>query len=611
MAISALSDLDGVASGDDVLANFSNYSRNLALGNPVISAGAAIDLAAPGVNIYSTYLGGGYTTLSGTSMAAPHAAGAAALYIAAHGRATNAAGVAVIRQALINLAQPQTAWGSLNTADPDSNREGLVNVASIASPANNTPSVSITSPASGAAFAALANVTIDASASDLDGSVAKVEFFAGSTLVGTDTLAPYSVTWSGVPAGTYSLTARATDNAGASRTSSAVSITVNSPVNNPPTVGITSPFSGATFIAPANVTISASASDIDGSVTKVEFFAGSTLIGTATLAPYSVTWSGAPAGTYSLTARATDNAGASRTSSAVSITVNSAVNNPPTVGITSPFSGATFIAPANVTVSASASDLDGTIAKVEFFAGSTLIGTDTLAPYSVTWSSVPAGTYSLTAKATDNAGAARTSSAVSITVNSPVNNPPTVSTIAPANGASFNSGSAILFTGTASDPEDGDRTASLVWTSNLDGQIGTGGSFSKVLRIGTHTITAQTTDIGGNTSTRSITVTVVSALRVTATSKSSTYFNHNTAYITATVSDGLNPVSGAAAHLQVVTPKGRLIQKDTFTDAYGIARFQYTIDANPEGYGTYTGKVTCSKTGSISSSATVSYTVVK
>jgi hypothetical protein len=93
-------------------------------------------------------------------------------------------------------------------------------------------------------------------------------------------------------------------------------------------------------------------------------------------------------------------------------------NTAPTVSLTSPTEGAAFTAPANISISANASDNDGTISKVDFYSGSTLIGTDTAAPYSMTWGNVAAGTYMLTAVATDNAGATKTSSAVNVTVNS-------------------------------------------------------------------------------------------------------------------------------------------------------------------------------------------------
>jgi len=91
-------------------------------------------------------------------------------------------------------------------------------------------------------------------------------------------------------------------------------------------------------------------------------------------------------------------------------------NAAPTVSISSPSSGATFTAPANITVEAAASDSDGSVSHVDFYAGSTLVGSDTSSPYSVTWSSVAAGSYSLTAVAFDNAGASRTSTAIPISV---------------------------------------------------------------------------------------------------------------------------------------------------------------------------------------------------
>ena len=139
-AISALADFDGHPGGkggtngneaDDTLASFSNFSTSVIGESQVVSPGAAIDFAAPGVDIYSTYKGGGYKTLSGTSMASPHAVGCVALYIARHGRAHNASEVAAIRQALIDRAEPQAAWGPRDTRDPDRNREGLVDAEAI------------------------------------------------------------------------------------------------------------------------------------------------------------------------------------------------------------------------------------------------------------------------------------------------------------------------------------------------------------------------------------------------------------------------------------------------------------------------------------------------
>jgi subtilisin family serine protease len=330
LTVSASSDLDGVASADDALAGFSNYSRYAAAGSPVISPGAAIDLAAPGVNIYSTYPGGGYATMSGTSMSAPHVAGAVALYIAAHGRATNAAGVYSVRRALINLAQPQSAWGAANTLDPDTNHEGLVYVANIAPAGNNSPVVAISSPASGSSFAYNSNIT---------------------------------------------------------------------------------------------------------------------------------------------------------------------------------------------------------------------------------------------------------------------------------------------FTGSANDAEDGNLGASLAWTSSINGLIGTGGSFIRILSPGTHTITASVTDSGGKTASASVSITVLSppsqTLSVSVVTDKSNYVNRNRVYITATVAVGTNRAAGAAAHLDLTTADGGHVSSDTTSDANGIARFQYSVNAKRDGVGIYSAKVTASKAGYNSGSGTATFTATR
>ncbi|MDC0740720.1 glycosyl hydrolase family 8 [Polyangium sp. rjm3] len=99
-------------------------------------------------------------------------------------------------------------------------------------------------------------------------------------------------------------------------------------------------------------------------------------------------------------------------------------NAAPSVSVTAPSNGGTFTTPASITIQASASDSDGTVSKVEFFAGAVKLGEDTTAPYAYTWSNVAAGSYAITAKATDNAGASTTSSVVAVTVNDPSQPPP-------------------------------------------------------------------------------------------------------------------------------------------------------------------------------------------
>jgi hypothetical protein len=85
---------------------------------------------------------------------------------------------------------------------------------------------------------------------------------------------------------------------------------------------------------------------------------------------------------------------------------------------------------------------------------------------------------------------------------------PTVSISSPENDPTFDSDTSIDFAGSASDDEDGNLTSSIVWTSSIDGEIGSGGSFSTTLTDGTHTITASVTDEHGNTDTATVTVTV-------------------------------------------------------------------------------------------------------
>ncbi len=293
-------------------------------------------------------------------------------------------------------------------------------------PSNQLPTVSITAPGDNANFTAPADITLSATAADPDGTVVKVDFYRGSTLVGSDTASPFGFTMNNVAAGTYSLTAVATDNDGATTTSAPVSITVKAS-NSLPTVSISSPASGANFTAPADITVSATAADTDGTVVKVDFYRGSTLVGSDTAGPFSATMSGLAAGTYSLTAVATDNDGGTTTSIPVSVTVKPP-NAPPTVSIIAPAGGASFTAPASISITAAAGDVDGTVTRVDFYAGALLIGSATASPFSVPWSNVAAGIYSVTARATDDKGATTTSAPVAITINA-VAPPPVITSV--------------------------------------------------------------------------------------------------------------------------------------------------------------------------------------
>lgn len=276
---------------------------------------------------------------------------------------------------------------------------------------NSPPSVAITNPLNGAVFSpAPATIPIGATASDLDGVVTNVSFYSGGVKIGEDTVSPYSMVWGSVPAGTYNLTARATDDRGITSTSAVVTITVSSAL--PPSVAITVPTNNSLFHVPTNVLINATAADPDGTVTKVEFYRGTVKLGEDLTAPYSLTWTNPSFGVYQLTARATDNSGLMATSAVVQIIVN----NPPTANITAPTNGATFAAPTNVTVTATGTDLDGTVVRMEFYQGTNLIGVDTNAPYSITISNVASGIYTIFARATDNLGATGISAPVTFTV---------------------------------------------------------------------------------------------------------------------------------------------------------------------------------------------------
>jgi hypothetical protein len=197
-------------------------------------------------------------------------------------------------------------------------------------------------------------------------------------------------------------------------------VTIADDDNALPTISITSPPQLSLYpITPVAVQFTVNTADSDGSVQSVDYFNhGTNHLGTATVTPFTFTWTNALPGTNRITAVARDELGALGTSGVLTFFVNI----PPKVAITSPTDGdAVPPGGSNIVIRASASDADGTVVRVEFFEGATLLGAVTNAPFNFSWGSSQVGLYSLRAVATDNRGMSTESASVRVTVRIPNN----------------------------------------------------------------------------------------------------------------------------------------------------------------------------------------------
>lgn len=274
LAVSALADFDGQggAAGsptcrsdeDDTLANFSNF-------------GPTVDIAAPGVCILSTWNDGGYNTISGTSMATPHVAGAVALYLHATGGspATNAGGVDAIEQALLAAALPQGhACSYTNEHAVEGSDEPMLFVNGAAfvgdgscdvagdGGGNTAPVATIISPTDGSTFDSGQTILFEGTADDTEDRDLTADLIWTSSIDGEiGTGGSFSATLSD---GDHTITAEATDSGGATGSDS-VSITVGEPAAGVTVVSITPnsvqagtsvdvTITGSGFVAGATVT---------------------------------------------------------------------------------------------------------------------------------------------------------------------------------------------------------------------------------------------------------------------------------------------------------------------------------------------------------------------
>lgn len=208
--------------------------------------------------------------------------------------------------------------------------------------------------------------------------------------------------WSDGGTQTHSISTPATN------TTYTATFTAVGPANVPPTVAITSPANNASIVVNTVTPINATANDVDGTVTTVQFFDGATLLGADNTSPYSFSWTPTVAGPHSLTARATDDDGATTTSVAVPVTVTGGGggdNQAPTVSLTSPHEGDEDLTGVN-TATATATDNVGVVG-VEFQVDGVTIGEDLSSPFSMALpntSGYTTGPHQIRARSRDAAG---------------------------------------------------------------------------------------------------------------------------------------------------------------------------------------------------------------
>jgi|GEM_PF-359957 len=382
---------------------------------------------------------------------------------------------------------------------------------------NKAPEISLNSPSSGLSFNVGDNIQFSAEATDMDGTIEKVEFYANGELILTINDAPYQESYVFTDAGSYQITAVATDNEGKSSSTESIIITINAVdnENKAPEISLISPSSGLSFNVGDNIQFSAEATDMDGTIEKVEFYANGELILTTNDAPYQESYVFTDAGTYQITAVATDNQGKTATTESIIITINAVdnENKAPEITLKSPSNGSSFNVVDTIQFSAEATDMDGTIEKVEFYADGELILTTNDAPYQDNYVFTDAGTYQITAVATDNQGKTATTESIIITINAVdnENKAPEITLISPSNGSSFNVGDTIQFSAEATDL-DGTiekvefyANGELILTTN-DAPYQESYVFTDA---GTYQITAVATDNEGkSSSTESIIITI-------------------------------------------------------------------------------------------------------
>ncbi|HEY5911734.1 MAG TPA: PA14 domain-containing protein [Verrucomicrobiae bacterium] len=332
---------------------------------------------------------------------------------------------------------------------------------------NLPPTCTLVSPADGSVYTAPVAISLRATGVDLDGTIARIEYYDSDVKIAEVTNLPYTFTWTNASIGTHRLLAKARDSSLAVGVSAAVTITVN-----PPPVGNGTGLQGDYY---DNIDFTGTLLRRTDPVVNFNWDSGSPdpSIGADT---FSVRWTGKvqPRYTGTFTFYTTSDDGIrlwvnnqivinnwtdhAPTENAGSIALQagrfydikmefyengggavaqlswsgpnvpkeiipttqlylpSTQNQPPTITLSNPSPGSTFVSGSTINVGADAFDPDGSVARVDFYSGASKLGTVTTGPYICVWSNALPGNYPLSAVATDNGGLSSTSAPVAISV---------------------------------------------------------------------------------------------------------------------------------------------------------------------------------------------------
>ena len=374
---------------------------------------------------------------------------------------------------------------------------------------NQPPDVRIDTPRDGEVLRGAGPFTLSGTVTDPDELIPFEQIQWGSDRQGG--LGTGTVISAALIAGPHRLRLTATDSKGTT-SSAEISITVvadQPPVNTPPVAFIDAPANGTFFDEGMPIALTGHATDAEDGTLAGASLSWSSSLGGALGTGTSLTFNNAALGRHRIVLTATDSRGESAVATIDVEVVRPGTNRPPSVSVLTPANGATLLVGAVTSLTGSATDPeDGALTGAALAWTSSRDGAlGTGASVSATLSQ---GVHVLTLTATDSM-AASASASVTVSVNAANNQPPVVTITAPANNATFFQGSAVTFTGSGTDPEDGTLTgAALTWSSDRDGPLGTGASLTNsTLTAGAHVITLVGRDSGGNTGTATRTIQVL------------------------------------------------------------------------------------------------------